>query len=224
MTDERTKKFYEEAQKHGFSRQEVDNLKNFSTIMASSPTKKYLLDFVNFMAEKHGIKKLTKKDIKKIALSDDVNHKNLVKFYDLHQRLLSKIGRSKCCNYTGFGEMSFEHLIDEATNRRQKYCLRYQLSIVPRDYKIVVECPVELIKTMMSNIDKYVDIETNFYKEYIASNGLLEDLAAFAPDIDISALKLDEKNRTMFLAEDMPEKIGILCFYVDEKGKPIVEK
>lgn len=223
MTDERSKKFYEEAQKHGFSRQDVDSLKNFSTIMASSPTKKYLLNFVNFMAEKHGVKNLTKKDVKKMLTNATESEKKLVENYDLYTRLTNKIGRAKSCNYTGFGEMSFE-VTGDNSSARQKYCLRYQLSIVPHDHKIVVRCPVGIVKNMMSNIDKYVDIETNFYKEFIAANGLLEDLAAFAPDVDISALKLDEKNRTMFLTEDMQEKIGILCFYVDEKGKPIVEK
>lgn len=283
MADNRMQKFYQEAAKNGFTQEDVDRLKKFSTIMASKITKMYLLEFIDQMAFSYGIKNMSKKEIIRFAKStaklsektaaipseeipDSLSGKleeesentpkdktetapkdqyeneskssktgnatfgagetkkgpSIIEIYDAYHRLLSKLNRLQVNDFVGFSELPFNHF-SEQTKETTKYCLRYQLSIVPSDHIIKIQVPEKIARNVMMYIDKHVDIQMNFYKSFIHDNKLIDDLAIFAPDIDVSQLQLDEKNRTMFLSEKLTKKIGILCFYVDELGNPIVK-
>ena len=100
-----------------------------------------------------------------------------------------------------------------------KYRLRMQLSIVPKDYAIEVRIDEKYIKAFFTHMDKLIQIAMQYY--HVEAGNLIKDLAIMFPDDNIASLGINPKNRTLCLAEKGNVRIGVLCFYVDKEGKPL---
>ena len=206
-------KLYQEAEKHGFSKEQVDQLKNLASRLASKILKKFLIDFVEYKAQKMGLHELDRKEAKKQAKKEGAE---IFHIYSAYQKLKVKLAKVRADDFSGFQEMSFED-----PNTSKKHTLRYQLSIVKPDYEIELKCPTDISKLLLHYLDKFVDIALQYYAEITRQDSIIVDLANFLPNDDVSKLQLNVNNRTMYLDPEYEKRIGVLCFYVDENGKPV---
>ena len=89
------------------------------------------------------------------------------------------------------------------------------------DYEIEIKCPTNVTKLLLHYLDKFVDIALQYYHEITQHDGIIADLANFLPNDDVAQLQLNVNNRTMYLDANYGKRIGVLCFYVDDKGNPV---
>lgn len=184
------------AEQHGFSRNEAQQLLKFSKILASKTIKNYLIKFVQDSAENID--------------------KNSDKYF-LYKKLINKLNKISAEDFSGYQETSFEDK-NEALHR-----LRYQLSIVPDNYEITIRAEERFIPSLLHYLDKFTDIAAMYYQQTVQENGIIKDLAEFFPNLDVSQLHMNKYTRTLYLDENYPHRIGVLCFYVDANGNPCSE-
>lgn len=208
MDQERKNELYEKAKQKGMSQQEVDALLDFSHIMASKIVKKFLIEFVEWKAKQNGVLVMDKKEAKKAGGKTREQ-------YEAFKKLISKLYKLKSNDFVGYATYGF----DDAEGN--PHMIHQQLSIVPKDYEICITIEGNYMQTIISYLDKFADIAKQFYLETVRRDGILGDLATLCDDIDVSNLKINKYNRTLYLDEDYHNRIGILCFYVDKDGKPI---
>lgn len=208
MDHQRKNELYEKAKQKGMSQQEVDALLNFSYIMASKIVKKFLIEFVEWKAKQDGLLAMDKKEAKKAGGRTRER-------YEAFKKLISKLYKIKANDFVGYATYGFN---DAEGN---EHTIHQQLSIVPKDYEIFITIEGNYMGTIIGYLDKFVDISKQYYLEIVRRDGILSDLAILCDDVDVSSLKVNQYNRTMYLDEEYDNRIGILCFYVDKEGKPI---
>lgn len=141
--------------------------------------------------------------------------------YGLYKKIIAGLNRVKIAKFSGFQELKF------TDSDGGDHCLRYQLSQIDDSYKIELPIPPvkefeKLMKAIFYNLDRFIDVARQYYQVLLHENTLLTDLATFLPDIDTSALKINPKNRAIYLdVPNYPYKIGALLYFVTHDGKPI---
>lgn len=203
---------YEKAEAAGFSKKEVDALKDFAKIMASKIVKKYLIEYVENTARSEGL------------LSDSDLHgeerKKMKTRYKLYKKIIGKLNRVSATEYSGYQQLT----ITDANNN--DHTLRYQLSIVEKDYEIQLTVPPmnekeKVIKNMFHYMDRFIDIAIQYYNHIVSQSRLINDLAEFFGDVDVGRFQLNPNTRHLYFDEDYEKRIGILMFYVDDSGNPV---
>jgi hypothetical protein len=124
--------------------------------------------------------------------------------------------------FTGYQE----NIIDAIDG--QKYKLRYQICLVQADHEIKMKVPPSnnqdaMIKRLLMDLDKIIDIARTYYTAFTAQSHIFTDMAEFIPDVDVSAMKMNPINRTLYLDENFAKRIGVAIYYVDDNGNPYVE-
>jgi hypothetical protein len=200
-----TPELYAAAKAKGFSKDNVDQLMNFSRTMASKVIKSYLLEAVDEAARLHEI---TEYERAKAVPAEKTE------IYAVWKRLRSNISKIKAENFSGYQEMTFE--ADGVT-----YRLRMQLSIVPHNYELEIRLPEKIAPEFFKHLDNLTGIAMQYY--HVEAKNIIKDLAIMFPDDDVSSLGLNKNNRTLCLAQNGIKRIGALCFFVDAQGKPLTE-
>ena len=203
------KAFLAHAEKNGYSKEEAKALIEFTEIIASKVVKKFVLDYIVWAGKRDGIELDTKSKEARVKA-----------FKKVH----AKVGRIVDKPFSGYQEFKFREKTGD------DYILRYQLAIVPNDYEILLHIPEvsnlaeeneKHRKVLLYNLDRFIDIAKQFYGQMINQSLIVRDLAEFLPDADVSELQVNVNNRTLFLENDCPFRIGVMCFYVNEDGEPI---
>jgi len=194
---------YAEAAKNGFSKNDVDQLMKFSKIMSSKIMKKFLLDSVDEAAGANGLAAYER--------AKDVPAEK-TELYATWKRLRANIGKIKVEEFVGYQEMSFEEGSD-------KYTLRMQLSIVPKNYALEIRLPERMVREFFTHLDNLIRVAMQYY--HVEAEKIIKDLAAMFPDDDISSLGINKQNRTLCLSEAGNVRIGVLCFFIGADGKPL---
>ncbi len=200
-----TPELYAAAKEKGFNKETVDQLMNFSRVMASKVMKTYLLEAVDEAAKFHEID--TYERAKQVPPEKS-------EIYSVWKRLRSNILKIKAEPFTGYQEMIFDA---DGT----KYTLRMELSIVPKDFELELRLPQDLGKTFFKHLDSLVGVAMQYY--HVEAKPLISDLALMFPDDEVFSLGINKNNRTLCLSEKGSKRIGALCFFVDKNGKPISE-
>lgn len=186
----------------GFSEEEATALINFTKVMASKPLKEFLLHYVNETAAEMGIDENSKKEKQKVRL---------------YKKIVGKISRLDVSEFTGYQEIKF----DDRSGKEWR--LRYQVAMVPKDHEMVLHVPdmkdkQNAIKQMFFYMDKLVDMSMQYYLTMVQQSRIISDLAEFFPETDVTQMKMNGINRTMYLDEDFGKRLGILVYYVDDNG------
>jgi hypothetical protein len=194
------------AEQNGFSRQDASALLNFTKIMTSKVLKEFLIKFIT--------------EFDNSQVSNDQTNKQTKVRQALQKKILGKLQRLPSEKFTGYQELG---MVDV---HGTEYKIRIQIGMVSRDNEITLRIPDvsqrnTMIRGIFSCIDKFVDMTKQSYVQMTAQSQLHTDIAGYLSHLDISELKVNVNNRTMYLDENFPMRVGILCYYVDEKGDPI---
>lgn len=203
MSNKPKPELYAAAAKGGFSKNDVDQLIHFSKIMSSKIMKKFLIDSVEEAGRLHGLAEYPR--------AKDVPAEK-TELYSIWKRLKSNINKIKVEEFVGYQEMSFEEGSD-------KYTLRMQLSIVPKDYSLEIRLPEKMVKEFFTHMDNLIRVAMQYY--HVEAEKLIGDMARMFPNDDISSLGINKQNRTLCLSEAGSVRIGVLCFFVGQDGKPL---
>jgi len=120
--------------------------------------------------------------------------------------------------YSGFLQIFFKEI---------PYRLNISLSLTPRDYKTAIDIPHDsYAKEMFDKYDFLRNTATAYWQQFSEENSqLLGQICNYRSDVDFTSLVTDADNiTTMYFDPDAAKRIGILCYYVDENGKPFYRK
>jgi len=98
--------------------------------------------------------------------------------------------------------------------------LRIQVTITDRNHVIHLRNDRYLTPSL-SEIDKMVDMTLGYYQTLMQDAALADAMRNVFGD-DAPRLTLNKMDRTMFVYEPFDKRIGILCFYVDSEGRPVL--
>lgn len=201
-------KLKEIAEKQGLSQRDAEKIKNQVRILASRSVKKFLILYTEHVAKQRGYDKVDKKQLKK---------ENAEEFerYSAYKRFSKKLERFKVESYTGGMTIT----IDPGGKNLDLMC---QIEVVPRDYEVTIMVEERSKPAVFHWWDRLTDMAKAYYHILIATENMQADLAEFIPDIDFSDMKMNKNNRTLYFDEQYEYRIGVLMYYIDTDGKPMI--
>jgi hypothetical protein len=198
------------AQEKGFSKAEIDKLRDVTKIMCGKVLKGYLADLIQYEARKLEFNKIDKKKEKK-------EESLLWRKYSEYKELIKLINAIDAPNYSGSMDLTF---FDEENNNM--HIMKIQLSKVKLNYETEIRAPPAVRQELLNQMEKLTEMMMQYYEAIVITNGILPKLSQLFPDDDMSSLSVNKNKLTTCLNESYEYGMGILPYYVDEKGNPIV--
>lgn len=197
---------YKIGEKHGFDKTQVDELKNLAVNMSGRATKKFLSDFVNYVAERDGLLSADRATVKK---SPELSAR-----LSAYKKLAGKIDKLAAPEQSWCMQFQIEGIDD--------FMLCYQVAVVTAEgFRIDIHVPPQQHPRFMYELDNLTNLTRNYYKSALSQSGIGADLANLLPDVDVSDLRVNEYNRSMYIDEAYKKRLGVVCYYVDKEGNPI---
>lgn len=210
-----------EAKKNGFTDDQVSGLLELPHRISSACVTAFISEFIKETAIRHDVvnyKKILQSvsadtNLSKTDNAEEPEVTDKVYFARAYKRALKELSKVKSCPHAGYQEFD---LTDYNVN------LRYQMRIVPSDYKIELYIDEKYIKPLFSYLDKFITMARDYYLIVLRENPrLAAALADFAPTVDINAITIQKYNRTLYLDETYPARIGVNCEYYTKQGRMI---
>jgi len=208
------------AVKNGFSEKEAEALVDFVRIMTSKVVKEYVMCVLKETSELENLEnekefdgtETEDKKITKSQLKDRVR---------LYKKVLGKVSRLEVNEFIGYQEMKFM----DADNKNE-YRLRLQLAVVDKEHEMILHIPPvtnheKMVRQIFTFIDRFIPMTIQYYQLATTQSKIITDLANFYPSTDMSILKVNPHNRTMYFDENAAKRIGIVAYFVDSEGKII---
>lgn len=126
------------------------------------------------------------------------------------KRLLKALDKLPVSDHTGFIDIEFKDDKDR---------LRMQVSLTNRNHEILLK-DAPYLKNVYMQLDKMVNMVLTYYQAMMRDKELKDLMLAVIGD-DAGLLTLNKFDTTMYLSDPFEKRLGILCFYVDQSGKPI---
>lgn len=195
------------------SPEEVDKAVEMVNCLASKITISYLLQLIDYYCKHnehdHSLKMRVVKKLKAIPVKEFIGFQEITFKID-------EIKKSE--EYSSFEDNLKQDIHKLFTNTK----LRFQLSIVPKDYETQLKLPPikELINSVFFRIDYTAKTALGYYHKVIADESVMQDLGELLGSLDCATLKINTSNRSMYLDETFDKRIGVLCYFVDDKGNP----
>lgn len=118
-------------------------------------------------------------------------------------------------DYSGYIDIEFSEI---------SYKLHICLSIVDKNYKTEISVPSEHYAQDLYNKYNFIkQIAIAYWKQWNEEQpALMKEISDYRPDIDFGELNVDPANpTTMYICPESSKRVGIFCYYVDPRGKPL---
>lgn len=205
--------------KNGFSEKEAVALVDFVRIMTSRVVKEYIIYILEETSKKENL------DCDEQSF-DDTQDRKLTKAQmkdrtRLYKKVLGKVSRLEVSDFTGYQEMKFMDI-----DNKNEYRLRLQLAVVDAEHEMVLHIPPvanheKMVRQIFTFIDRFIPMTIQYYQLATMQSKIINDLANFYSEMDMSLPKINKNNRTMYFDPTSSKRIGIVAYFVDNDGKRI---